>query len=70
MAVKLKDDCGMWIASTHDIATKFITDYSERFKSNHRDTRNFMDIQIRQVIVDNVNAVLVNLPNKEEVRQA
>jgi len=52
LIVKLKDYCGMWIEDAQHIATKFITDYTEKFKSNHLDTRNLTDVQIRQAITD------------------
>ena len=70
MVVKLKDDCGMWIDNSKDIASKFIIDYSARFKSNHTSTQNFTNIQLQQIITDSDNSKLVKLPDKEEVRQA
>jgi len=35
IAMKLKDECGIWIDNQKMIADKFITDYTNMFKSAH-----------------------------------
>ena len=57
--------------NAQDIATQFITNYTEQFKSIHIiATWNITDIQIRQVVTNSDNAELIKLTDKEEVKQA
>ena len=70
LVMKLRDDCGIWIDDQKLIADKFISDYTQRFKSAHNTHRVILNMGIPELISDNDNAKLTKLPNIDEVKDA
>ena len=70
MVMKIKDECGIWIDNRKMIAKKFITDYTNRFKSAHNTSRLLPKLWLPKLLSELDNQELIKLPNLEEVRTA
>jgi len=66
--IKLRDDCDLWITEQEQIANKFTTDFSKRFKSSHYDQRTLPYLGLQNLISDEEKSELIRLPNLEEVK--
>ena len=68
--MKLQDDCGVWIDDQKAITDKFISDFTQCFKSAYTTTRTIPNLGLPKLITDFDKTELTKLPNLEEAKDA
>ena len=56
----------MWLDAQQEIADKFISEYTIRFRANRGDHRNLQDIQLNTSINDSDNESPIRLPSRRD----
>ena len=67
---KLKNDCGIWMDNQRDIAEKFISNYTPRFKASQVSNRDLLGVQVASSISHSDNIMLIKIPDMNEVKEA
>ena len=67
---KLKHECGQWLDNQQDITSKFISDYTTRFKTARTLHQDFSRIQVTSKVSQIDNIMLTRIPYMIEVKDA
>jgi len=68
--LKLKDECGEWLDTQQEITEKLVADYTVCFSTSYGSNRRLQDTNLESQVTTSKNMSLLQVPNREEVKQA